>query len=374
MRRGTCYGIAMGTTPSRVVVRPAPDTIRSVWVVAFSIALSAKPAAACMSFYELNQPMPPLVAERALVAFDEASHREHLVRSVLFADTPGAIGPPRPIGFVVPTPSIPEVAEADPQLFDRLEEFGKPAQITRTVHPIRWSLLTRSSDDARAIVVAPQAVEALSTAHVAGYDAVSLRADDPAVLSRWLREHGFVDRVSTAAWLAPYVQKRWILTAFRFAPSAAERGGGVRSKAIRLSFDTPMAVWPYREPSDAPVPSARSLRLFVVSTSAREARSEDGRVVGECEFLGELPPSILNDAAPDLHGPLWLTTLHDSTLIRSGGDLTFLEASDSMPYQRTEVVQRVRPIPVPLELLVPTGLVSAAMIVLTRRKRLRTLP
>lgn len=319
----------------------------------------------------------PIAEERALVAWDAAAKREHFVRTVTFAGARAADpndpvqGPPPPIAFVVPTPSQPEIAEADEGVFTRLAELSAPQVVTEIRRPIEWFLLLRSRPASVEIAAVPSAhaVEELARAHVAGFDAVSLRADDPAALSRWLGEHGFAERPSTAAWLAPYVEKHWIVTAFRFAPSDADRSAALTSRALRLSFAAEQPFWPWREPSDAPLPAARATRAYVVTSERREGKTEDGHALGVTEFAGPVAASVLGDAAPGLAGTPWLTTWFDDSRVRSGGELLFPIAADRATYRRTVTTIVERPIPIPLDLIVPALLLFGVPLWLLLRSR-----
>src|SRR5688500_18314450 len=86
---------------------------RAVWLslavaAAASVPLFTPPARACGGFF-LRRDIeaarrPSLAYEKTLIVFDAERRREHFVREVVFR----AAGVP--FGFVVPTPSRPEVA------------------------------------------------------------------------------------------------------------------------------------------------------------------------------------------------------------------------------------------------------------------------
>lgn len=174
------------------------------------IAADVRSADACAPAY------PPGAAvriadESAIIVWDQASRIEHFIRRATFAsDTPD-------FGFLVPTPSKPELAEAPDSVFQQLE----PA----------------------------------------------------------LEE-----------WLAPYVAKRWLLTAIKIAGAAGSKA--IATSAVCMSFKAERPFYPYREPAEqretmpaslkagvAPdVSNDRRLRVFFVSDARMDgAVGEGGR-------------------------------------------------------------------------------------------------
>src|SRR4029450_10599036 len=109
-------------------------------------------------------------------------------------------------GFLVPTPTPPELAEAPDAVFDRLREAIQPEVAHRTgLRPVPFALvllpfmyLQRGApmDGAGLPAVAgmPQArppVRVLDEKRVAGYEAAVLQADDAPALLRWLADHKY---------------------------------------------------------------------------------------------------------------------------------------------------------------------------------------
>ena len=52
----------------------------------------------------------------------------------------------------------------------------------------------------------------IQTAHVAGFDATTVEADEPEALSAWLGKHGYDASPALTAWLAHYVTDLWKIT------------------------------------------------------------------------------------------------------------------------------------------------------------------
>jgi Uncharacterized protein conserved in bacteria (DUF2330) len=301
--------------------------------------------------------------ESAVIVWDEATKTEHFIRRATFR------AQVKDFGFLVPTPSKPELSEARDASFARLEDVIRPEVVQKhglRIEPTMLLLMffmrsARSrSDDA----VAP--VRVLEEKRVAGYDAVVLEADDAGALAAWLKEHGYAQRPALAEWLTPYVQKKWKLTAFKVADGTpGEAPQTLGTNAVRMSFHTDRPFFPYREPPDqreSLPPSAstpRSLRVFFIGTSRASATVGEGTAfAGTTAWAGpfDAARAELPVAAPP---GAWLTVFQDDSSPRPGTDeLWFDPAKDQTPLKPPPTVVEVgNPIPIPLDLIALVGLV-----------------
>jgi hypothetical protein len=207
--------------------------------------------------------------------------------------------------------------------------------------------------------VAIPAVRILLEQRVAGYDAVVLEADDPLALSAWLRERGYDSRPALVDWLAPYVEARWKITAFKLAvPGSGASGPGDGARyAVRMSFATDRPLFPFRTPADqsAQGPGNNLLRIFFIGRSRVQGR------LGDEPWRPRIPYSrphddvetLLGDAVPEGTAPAkgWVTTFEDAAWPRrAGGDLYFTD--DHGPEIVPPPVTIPREVVVPIELLV----------------------
>src|SRR5262249_48580872 len=150
----------------------------------------------------------------------------------------------------------PKLAEVDDSIFHELERITAP--------PVR--VKQESSDgcsigcaDKKAAGPPGNSVSVLEEKRVAGYDAAVLAATDAAALNKWLADHGYESSDVLKKWLEPYVQKGWIITAFKVAKPEGKQGPGapanttltagpkgsmppanlgVATSAVRMSFTT----------------------------------------------------------------------------------------------------------------------------------------
>ena len=276
------------------------------------VQLSPAPAEACALAWAEGAPAPKIQGEEALIVWEAAAHREHFIRRANFA---GATGD---FGFLVPTPTRPELAEADDGVFARL------AKIYTYVPPPPppTNSRSRSVDGLLASAVAPP-VQVLEQRRVAGLDASVLAATDARALNRWLGDHHYPSRPGLTQWLAGYIAKGYFITAFRFV--APTNGGEVKSSAVRLSFNTDRPFYPYAEPTDSPHETGRGFRLNVITSARMDGvvgtrpwtaqTGYSGRPGNLRELLRGVVPNSALGAGP------WLTTLDEPDTQRGTEDL-----------------------------------------------------
>jgi len=123
-----------------------------------------------------------VAAESAIIVWDEATKTEHFIRRATFESSA------KDFGFLVPTPTKPELAEAGDDAFRELEDLIRPQVVTRTeFRGIDLMPLLLGFFFLRAVKTAEPSVEAsvrvLEQKRVAGYDATVLEADDAAALA-----------------------------------------------------------------------------------------------------------------------------------------------------------------------------------------------
>ena len=359
--------------------------------VAAALLLSphAHPAQACASVGPEGTDTR-IVQEDALIVWDAETQTEHFVRSATFASTaPG-------FGFLVPTPTVPDIGAVDDWVFARLSRQKRPEVVTKTDWSSprlgSWLFPERSFDGAKASALREEedsagAVQVLKQARAGVFDAVVLEASSADALAAWLEENGYTKGAALTDWLTPYVELRWKLTAFKYNAERGEKSasGVLRTNAVRLSFQTEQPFYPYREPADQRQrpetalegydPSHRSLRLYVVS---------DGRVEGTLGLsdpwkattthAAPVESTVLREAAPSIPSfpkDAWLTVLVDEQAPRPGTDEVYFRPNPTQLPVRDLIVYSTSPV-VPIEIVagVP-ALGIGAVLAMRRRKRRR---
>lgn len=273
-------------------------------------------------------PVPPpgetvsISSESAIIVWDAASKTEHFIRRASFRTKA------KDFGFLVPTPTVPELAEADDLAFGFLSRLTAPKIVYKDVET---SAMPKGEVAVAAAAPAHAPVTVVSTAKVAGYDAAVLEATQASALNDWLKANGYASSPELVDWLEPYVERKWRVTAFKID------GDGTRaaeSKSVRMSFKADAPFYPYREPASQRTGSGqRSLRVFFLS-DARVAGTlgERGSWPGKAVWSGRLEDadraSLFKELkiAPPEKGTRWLTEFIDESSPRPGTDEVFFKA------------------------------------------------
>ncbi len=295
-----------------------------------------------------------VASESAIVIWDEKAKTQHFIRRATFtASAPGSTPVPD-FGFLVPTPSVPVLEEADDKVFDELAKVTAPKTETRS-RPSGGGGCVPGCGAIKSESVAEQShVEVLAEKRVAGYDAKVLKANDADALAAWLNARGYEVRPALARWLKPYVDKKWVVTAFKIAndPSATATAA-IGSAAVRMSFNTDTPFFPYREPDDMRDAKARRLfRVFVIADQKMSGSLGAGESwEGKTAWAGKPGVEGWKGAQSHLKIPgfapaegTWLTEFEDASSPRKGDtDLTFATSSDQIPVERpTRIIYAAR--------------------------------
>lgn len=328
--------------------------------------------------------------ESAVIVWDSAHKKEHFIRTATFQ------GATKDLGFIVPTPDVPELAAANKAVFPLLKKALEPQVIEKTNYHFNWSLLLAATtikntfnaagnqmtddDDAAA------RVDVLQRREVAGYDATSLKASDAGALARWLTKNGYVARSDLADWLRPYVDGGWVVTAFKIKKD--NRSARLFSSSlVRMTFDTPKPFYPYREPSRQRQGKAkytpRSLRVFFLGSERMDGAIGDAvprAWPGEAEWSDNLQNHLDGNQQAELAKYLalpaeafsdsWrMTTYQDLSYPRPGfDDLYFQPASHQETLLPPPIITwHDRHVLIPLDIIFAFG-IPPVLFVLDRRR------
>ncbi|RYX82247.1 DUF2330 domain-containing protein [bacterium] len=325
------------------------------------LALSMLAPATCHACAMISDnPNSPIriTTESALIVWDSKSGTEHFIRRANFRTES------KNFGFLVPTPTKPQLGAVQDQLFNQLEHELLPKRKTIVQSGIKWTSLLFSQKqltlggaiiDTAAPSGAPGGVEVIEQKRIGDYDAAVLKASDAPALLKWLREHRYTISPDTRDWLSPYIKAGYFLTAFQIAANvnthSAEAG------AIRLSFKSEAPFYPYREPESArKVRDYRSLRVFFVGDKRVDAQianqGKSARWPGDLHYSAPLDAQKLKgQGLPLPDGPLRLTAFIDGSSPRPGwGDLNFAPASDQSELTPPpRIIYDDRRVPIPVE-------------------------
>ena len=254
-----------------------------------------------------------IAGEEALIVWLPSRGIEHFIRTAAF------VGARSDFGFVVPTPTRPRFTEAHPQLFERLFAlYRQPAPPPGRGSPMGGRRATMG------------AVRVVAQQQVAGLEATTLAANDSAALNGWLQEHGYPASEALREYFAPYVERGWMMNAFRYDPAQRGARAGFSSRAITLSFRTPRPYFPYAEPQpDADATrGGRPFRVSVLAPYRVEATgATHGATVAFAQPLSRVRVvELLRDTGvspEELPAEMWLTVFDEPSSIRGTADLYF---------------------------------------------------
>jgi len=278
--------------------------------------------------------------ESALIIWDADTKTEHFIRRATF-DTKAD-----DFGFLVPTPTKPNLGEAHDYTFKMLEKITAPEERTSLVI-MRPGEHGAASPNERA-----DTIEVVETKRLGDFDAVVLKADDAKALDQWLQKNGYASEASLTDWLKSYVSKRWFLTAFKIAKEAKQQPRAIAS-AVRMSFVTPKPFFPYSEPASGrtiPLPQ-RLLRVYLLASRPMTGTLGEGAAPwpGTTVWSGSIPkeePDFLIYAMR-MHDKIkaaawWLTEFEDRSSPRPGtDDVYFADSPDQVPVRRPPITHHL---------------------------------
>lgn len=269
--------------------------------------------------------------QTVIMVWDAARQTQHFIRQASFKSDVDDVG------FIVPTPSRPQLEESGDGAFSRLKWITTPV---KTSHGIACSAAPRAAYGG--------SVRVIEEKRVAGYDATVLTAGSGADLAAWLRDHGYSYSPQVAEWAHPYVTGGWMMTALKVAKTKDGRASpDLKASALRLSFKTDRPLFPYREPESATAAkklgtSARLLRIyFIAEDRYRATLGTNGGWSGRVVWSGDITAhrtSLLTDLKlPADTGPSrwWLTEFEDRwPYAKAAGDVYFAHDSNQRNVQR----------------------------------------
>jgi hypothetical protein len=296
--------------------------------------------------------------QTVIMIWDPAAKRQHFIRKASFQTDD------KDFGFLIPSPALPELAEAGNDAFGKLHQITAP----RIVHQPRnqgGGGCGCSQDVKFAAGDAPTKAEVrvLEEKLVAGFNAKVLEADNTEVLIAWLKENDYAFSPAVAEWARPYVEQGWKFTALKVAPpeSSAENGAALKTvdaSALRLSFDTERPLFPYREPDYAQVAgdnetqqqqltaARRLLRIYFLSNARYQGdltpeQPWTGRAVWSGKLEAEQRTELLSQLQlPAETGPaeFHLTEFEDQWPYKvAPADVYFAEAKSQEEVRRPDV-------------------------------------
>lgn len=327
----------------------------STWLLLLLIAIAIlalsglKPAPACC-------PAPPSGApvvnadQTVILIWDAATKTQHFIRQASFKSDADDFG------FLVPTPTQPELNESGNEAFPVLQKLTEPERKKERRASGSVGCGCSLNEKSAGLAVRQESVRVLQEKRVAGFHAIVLEADSADVLVRWLKEKGYAFSPEVQTWAKPYIDAGWKITALKVAKSTdAKDTQNVAASALRMSFKTDRPLFPYREPD--PEKAARTLgarsrllRIYFIAESRYDGKmAGDAGWTGRVAWAGKIPAEdrsktlqLLN--LPQTTGPMewWLTEFEDEWPYRSApADVYFSHSRDQNPVKRPPIIEYV---------------------------------
>lgn len=251
--------------------------------------------------------------QKVILLWDQANQTQHFIRQANFRSQGESVG------FLVPTPTRPQLEESGNDAFPYLASITKPKDPVHLSIPFGCSAMPTNSYGVRVI----------EEKTVAGYETVVLAADSGGGLISWLNAHGYAYTKEAAAWAEPYLATGWFMTAMKIAkPSEGSPKGqatGLAAAALRITFKTDRPLFPYREPDSRAAAASlgvtrRSLRIYFVAEARYEGHFLSGQAWSGHTLWsrplsnGQRSELLQKLQLPAATGPakLWLTEFTDS--------------------------------------------------------------
>lgn len=307
-------------------------------------ALLAMPMTACCPAPPSGKPVVN-ADQTVIILWDPATKTQHFIRQASFKSEADDFG------FLVPSPTQPELDESGNEAFTQLRKLTEPERIKQPRPRRGWGCA-----DATMPPTAKADVQVLEQKLVAGFDAAVLEAKSAEALTKWLRDHGYAFSPEVEAWAKPYVDQGWKITALKVAKNQdGKQRKELTASALRMSFQTDRPLFPYREPDSQVAAKAlhaqsRLLRIYFVSDGRYEGSlTREAPWTGKAVWAGKLAAADRQNLLaalrlPESTGPdtFFMTEFEDAWPYRKApADVTFVKSNDQSEFKRPPIIEYV---------------------------------
>ena len=318
--------------------------LAGVWL----LPSSAPPLPACCPAPPSGKPVVN-ADQTVILIWDAATKTEHFIRKASFKSEADDFG------FLVPSPSQPELEESGSEAFPYLFKVTEPEKKKVPRPSAGGCTCSKKSESKGGRNLAEPAVKVLDQKEVAGFHATVLETKSANALIQWLKKHGYAFSPQVEAWAKPYVEAGWKITALKVAKDKEGKNKDVAAAALRLTFKTDRPLFPYREPDSKSAAEAlktnnRLLRIyFLAEARYRGELTKDvpwtGKVAWSKKLTAENREKTLELLKlPAETGPAewWLTEFEDNWPYRvAPADVYFARDSNQDTLVREPIIEYV---------------------------------
>ena len=314
----------------------------------FFVSFLGSPAPGCCPAGPRNKPVVN-ADQTVIILWDAANKIEHFIRKASFKSEADEFG------FIIPTPTQPELDESGNDAFPYLIMLTEPEITTRVKANFALGFGCSKSPPTKNEVKSD--VTVLVEKEVAGFKAAVLDAKSADALVDWLKENGYAYSPQIEAWAKPYVEQGWKFTALKVV---RDKDGNPDKKltaaSLRISFKTDTPLFPYREPDPQSYAEAlnvrsRLLRLYFISDARYQGKlTQESPWTGTVAWAGKVTgpkraKTLASLKLPDNTGPAqwYLTEFEDHWPYKvAKADLIFSRAANQSDVRRAPIIQYIR--------------------------------
>lgn len=213
------------------------------------VVASAIPALIACCAVSPDEEAASILSQQNVIIWDSKTKTEHFIRQASFATRA------KDFGFIVPTPSVPQVTEANRQILYQLQQLDPKIQMEQ------YENTRRGYDSAAAAATAESKdVEVLQVKDAGPYTITTLKASNAASLEAWFKQNKYTVPADIQEWLNAYLKKGWFFSAFKFKADRVDS----MEKLPCLSFKTEKPFAPYRVPKSNRK-KTESLEIYFIS-------------------------------------------------------------------------------------------------------------
>ena len=318
----------------------------SLTAVLIVLLAVSRPTPACCPAPPSGKPVVN-ADQTVILLWDPETKTEHFIRRASFKSDADDFG------FIVPTPSKPELSESGDAAFPMLQKLTEPEhkKVARPTGNVACGCGTYAVKEE---VAGRASVRVLEEKVVAGFKAAVLEADNADALVNWLKKNGYAFSPEVKTWANPYVEGGWKMTALKVAkPKEGEDTKSLTAAALRLSFKTDRPLFPYREPDPTKAAETlgakeRLLRIYFISDKRYQGElTKETAWTGKVAWAGAIGDEERKKALgllrlPETAGPAqwYLTEFEDNWPYRPApADVYFAVSADQGNVRRPPIIE-----------------------------------
>jgi Uncharacterized protein conserved in bacteria (DUF2330) len=284
--------------------------------------------------------------QTVIIVWDAAQQGQHFIRKASFA------AEDQDFGFIIPSPSEPELSESSNDAFATLQKLTEP-EVIKQPRPVEG--ISCGCGTVNKTMIDPAlSLKVLQEKQVAGFQAVVLEAKSSSGLTNWLKEHGYAYTAELAVWAQPYIDQGWKFTALKVAAKdqLAPNKKLIEATALRMSFKTDRPLFPYREPAYGDQAAKlnqkqRLLRIYVLAETSYHGDINAKGWSGKVAWAGPIKPEERSKVLEQLKLPaetgpaqFYLTEYEDNwPYTLASGDVYFSKDAQPSSVKRPPIIE-----------------------------------